>query len=252
MKPAQQFIYKTINNTGLPINIYLPSKENTSLITNDYFFVMIHGGAWQAIHPSDSAWQGSFLDFQAAYYADSGFYAASISYRSIDFSTDTTIKDLIADCRDALLFLKNRFGSRRFILLGDSAGAHLALSLALENIQDIYIVIAANPVTDLTLKRWHFTAPDNHTRYCFSPLYQVHPVSTKILCLHGDADKTVDYHLTESFCEKMTKTGNICDFFLIHDAPHAFLLMGYRSTPQQIQSYMSLIDKWLMNHICLS
>ena len=247
IKPSQSCIYKMVGNTGLPMNLYLPEKQ--SRLCSDFFFVMIHGGAWQAVHASDPVWKGSFLDAQARYYTALGFPTASISYRSIDFSPDTKMEDLVTDCRDALIFLKKRFGFRRFILLGESAGAHLALMLTLQRSHDIYAVIAVNPVTDLTIERWHFTAPDQDTRYRFSPLYQICPTQTKIFCLHGDADQVVDYHLSENFCEKMTALGNLCDFHLVPGAAHAFLLMGYRSTPEEVLSYMELIDAWLWQHV---
>ena len=83
IKPSQSCIYKMVGNTGLPMNLYLPEKQSS--LCSDFFFVMIHGGAWQAVHASDPVWKGSFLDAQARYYTALGFPAASISYRSIDF-----------------------------------------------------------------------------------------------------------------------------------------------------------------------
>ena len=251
IQPYKQYVYKTVGNTCLPLNLYLPSKSESNPFSSNYLFVMIHGGAWQAIQPSNLSWNGSLLDYQAKYYSSLGFLTASISYRSIDFFEDTTIADLIKDCQDALEFLKELFPSAHFLLLGDSAGAHLALSLALQNNPDIDAVIAANPVTDLTTGRWNFTAPCESIRYRFSPLYHTNFVSSKFLCMHGDADQVVDYHLTQSFCEKMNSAGNVCDFILLPGVPHAFLLMGYRSTKEQVDSYMQIINIWLKNNIFL-
>lgn len=241
----REYIYKTVSGKGLPMKVYLPNNTNYLMEKQEYCFLMIHGGAWQAVHRSDKSWDGSFLNYQAKYYAARGFGTAAISYRSIDFDASTTVRELIDDCRDAVCFLQALFHPRHLILIGDSAGAHLALSLALQNVPGISAVVAANPVLDCTPERWHFTAPSHRERLQLSPLYQIQHISAKIFCLHGDADPVVDYRQTEEFCEKMKKAGNHCDFCLIPGALHAFLLMDYRSSEDEVQHYMSLIDQWL-------
>lgn len=249
IQPSREYLYKTVGHTGLPMKVYLPDTAADFKEEPDFFFLTIHGGAWQAIRPADGPWDGGFLDYQAKYYAARGFCSAAISYRSIDFDASTTVQDLIDDCRDAVLFMKEHFHPKQIILIGESAGAHLALSVAIQERSNaatgISAIIAANPVVDCTRSRWDFTAPTEQMRYRLSPLFQVHPLPAKVLCLHGDADPVVDYRQTKEFCEKMRAVGNQCDFLLIPDALHAFLLMGYRSSPKQVQHYMSLIDNWL-------
>lgn len=241
----REYMYKNVSGKGLPMKIYLPDGCKRLTKEQEYCFFMIHGGAWQAVKQSDASWNGGFLDYQAKYYAARGFLSAAISYRSIDFDSSTTVQDLIDDCRDAVSFLETLFHPRHLILIGDSAGAHLALSLAMQNQPGISAVVAANPVLDCTSDRWHFTAPSLKARRQLSPLYQIRPVSARLFCLHGDADSVVDYRQTKEFCEKMKAAGNHCDFCLIPGALHAFLLMDYRSSEQEVQRYMSLIDEWL-------
>lgn len=250
-KPDFQGFYKTASDTPLPIWIYFGEndKADDKPPKSAPLFLMIHGGSWQAIHMGERHWNGGFLNFQAQYYAIKGYTSAVISYRSIDFEETTVMDDLIADCADAVSFLLKRCPKRKIVLIGDSAGAHLALELALRNFSHICAIVAANPVLDCTLERWHFTAHTLSQRQELSPIYQIRKITPPILCMQGSLDNVVDPGQAEEFCRRMQETGNRCDLYLLPDAMHAFLLFNYRSSAQQVLQYMTLIDKWLKDSL---
>ena len=232
IQPDIDTSYKTVDGVRLPVKMYLNNASDVMVLT-------IHGGAWYAIKEDADKWSGSWMNFQAQYYAERGFNAAAISYRSIDFNEETTVFDLINDCRDAVEFIKSKSDFKKLIIMGDSAGGHLALSLA--DMADT--VIAANPVTDCTT--WENTAKTDEDRKKASPLHNIAKTNAKILFMHGDADQVVDCKLTEKMCNEMKAVGNECEFIKIPNEVHAFILQGYKSTDEKVMEYMEAINEYL-------
>ena len=229
--------YKKANDVRLPIKIY-EAKSDTLVLT-------IHGGAWYAIKEDSDQWDGGWMNFHAQYYNEKGFNAAAISYRDINLDEATTVFDLIDDCRDAVKFLKERIDFKKLIIMGDSAGAHLAVMLGFDEEINADIIIAANPVVDLTHPSWQHTAKSKDDYIKASPLFNIKKTNTQFLVLHGDCDKTVDISTSVEFCKKMQEAENDCTFIEIKGAPHAFILSGYVSTDEEVIKYMKIVDDYL-------
>lgn len=95
-----------------------PAKQNGGLI------IFIHGGYWRSLDKAD-------FSFYAAPYLAEGISVALINYR---LCPAVKIGDIVEDCQLAIEWLAanvSRYGIRfdRTVLIGHSAGAHLAAML---------------------------------------------------------------------------------------------------------------------------
>lgn len=229
--------YEIIDGIRIPVKIY----PNDS----DVMVLAIHGGGWRAIKNDSDSWGGGWMNFQAQYYASKGFNSAAISYRSIDLNDETNVFDLIDDCKRALKFIREKCSFKKLIVMGDSAGGHLAIELALDESMGVDIVVAANPVVDCTCESWKYIAKTEEERKAASPLFNVKKLDTKFLFMHGYEDTVVDYRTVLELHNKMEEIGNDSEFIGIEGAKHAFILQNYISSDDEIMEYMGIIDDCL-------
>ncbi len=118
----QTFSFAEVDGKSLDLDVYLPPEN---IVKNGGSVVVVHGGAWNAGARSDFPQWNAWL-------AREGFTVFDIDYRTApqpNFSTAT------GDVKCAVLWTKKnaaRFGVApdRIVLLGRSAGAHLALLAA--------------------------------------------------------------------------------------------------------------------------
>lgn len=119
-------VYKIFNGISIPIDIYLPtSSAKFPLLISLY----IHGGSWTGCDRSDYS-PALFRDF-----LELGFIVASTDYRLLP---ETSFTGQHEDIRDAELWLRTTLpfvlkeegvvvDADRMVVIGASAGAHLAL-----------------------------------------------------------------------------------------------------------------------------
>jgi acetyl esterase/lipase len=108
------------------LDLYLPQKS----ITRSPLVIWVHGGAWN--HNDKYADMG-YMKSTIRAIAEKGFAIASIDYRH---STTAIFPAQILDCNQAVQFLhenaaKYNLDPQRFVMMGFSAGGHLASLLAL-------------------------------------------------------------------------------------------------------------------------
>ncbi len=240
--PQIDSVYKTVKGVGLPIKMYIPDYKCDNSQTA---ILVIHGGGWYAVKKEIDKWNGGWMNYQAQYYADKGYVSAVISYRSIDINEDTTVFDLVEDCKDAITYIREQAEFDNLIIMGDSAGGHLAVMIGMDDGMGVDMVIAANPVLDLTEKTWKYTAKTKEERIIASPALNIKKVNARFLVMHGNKDTVVDYRISRKFCEDMKKHGNQAEFIELDGAKHAFILSGYESSDEQINEYMAIIDKYI-------
>jgi acetyl esterase/lipase len=108
------------------LDIYLPAKsaENVPLI------IWVHGGAWNM---NDKYADMGYMSGTIRSLLEKGYALASIDYRH---STTAIFPAQIQDCNQAIEFLYNnaakyKIAPNKFVLMGFSAGGHLASLLAL-------------------------------------------------------------------------------------------------------------------------
>ena len=111
------------------IDFYLPDETEKPII------VLIHGGFWR--HEYDCKHLSPLADA----FVKAGWPVALIEYRRIMGNPDSTISDVSA----ALAIISSEF--KRMIIIGHTAGGHLALLVA-NKFKPLGLIVLA-PVTDL-------------------------------------------------------------------------------------------------------
>jgi len=114
------------------LDIYLPASSKTPIP----LVIWIHGGAWRE---NDKYADMGYMKNTIRSLIENGYALASIDYRH---STTAKFPAQIQDCNMAIDFLYKNAGQynidkNRFVLIGFSAGGHLASLLALSNNQNI-------------------------------------------------------------------------------------------------------------------
>jgi acetyl esterase/lipase len=173
------------------IDFYLPEKTSKPLV------VLIHGGFWR------SEYNRKHLSPLAKALADSGWPVALIEYRRIIGNPDATLQD----AQNAMAKLTEDFGST--ILLGHSAGGHLALLVGSKF--EVKGVIALAPVTDLILSEEldldegavsDFLGAPAKLRPDLNPI-ELSPLKTKVRIIHGSSDIRVPIQSSREYVSKM-------------------------------------------------
>jgi acetyl esterase/lipase len=127
MKIERDVVYTTVPKGAaanlLSLDIYSPPAPGPWPL-----MVMVHGGGWGK---GDKASKG-VADAKSHFFVSQGFVFVSVNYRLVPEVTPT---QQAADLASALAFLKAQVGSyggdpARIVLMGHSAGAHLAALVA--------------------------------------------------------------------------------------------------------------------------
>ena len=123
---ASALAARTSESTKLRFDSYGPRTRNviawSAPTEMDEIFVWIHGGYWQDCTIGDS--MVGVVDLVAA-----GFGYAAIEY---SLAPEVTVAEIIAECVSALKWVIEQNPEKKIILGGHSAGAHLALAVALQ------------------------------------------------------------------------------------------------------------------------
>ncbi len=247
IKPLRQDIYKKVNGYEIPVNIYTPCINNEK---NKYAVINIHGGGWGAAFKKEEPWNGDWMRHNSRQFAENGYYAFEITYRSIN-SPDVTLPDIISDARDAMRYcvtkLLPEFGIEKTVLIGDSAGGHLALCIAFSDEEVLYphAVIACNPVSDCVNTKWTGGIENAEERKKASPYHLAKNTQTKFLIIHGNADKCVDYDDSLRLNAHLKKIGCECDLITLDGAEHAFILYGWKTAPEKVSEYMDIVLEYI-------
>lgn len=113
--------YARVGEHALKLDLHLPrGKARAPLI------VWVHGGAWRS---------GSKNDMPLSKLVEDGYAIASIDYR---LSTEAKFPAQIHDIKAAIRFLRAhgsewKLASKKIVIAGDSAGAHLAALVGVSN-----------------------------------------------------------------------------------------------------------------------
>ncbi len=247
IEPTFDGAYKTTENgVRLPIKMYIPEEGENKKIA----VLAIHGGSWFAVTQDSDTWDGSWMNYQAQYYFDKfGYTTAAISYRGINLTGETIVFDLEKDCKDAIAFMREKADFDKLIIMGDSSGGHLAVELGLDDEVGADIIVAANPVLDLTKPGWGFTTKTEEDLVKASPSFNTKKTDTKFLVMHGNKDAVVDHEISEKFCEDMTALGTDATYLELDGCDHAFILSRYQSTDEMINTFMGMIDAYLADNL---
>ena len=283
-QPDFRFAYKKVDGLELPMAVFLP-RDRKALTEKRPAVVCIHGGAWSGWKGGDCQnWDGGVFAPHARLFSSLGAVSVTISYRNVArpekekaaFEKGPSLFDLLADCRSALRYLRlnaDRFGidPNRIAVIGDSAGGHLAACLGTINRFDepgedptvsamANLVIACNPITDLTDPKWLAFVPETPRSWegdkplsrderarAISPLWNVTASSIPTLAMHGLADTIVAPTHSIEFQKKMEAAQVRCELFTLPNASHAFILFGYKSTGAELLATLTAVDHFLIS-----
>ena len=228
-------IYTSAPDWEGKMDLYLPSKEKgpSPVIIN------IHGGGWSG---GSKDTQGGFSSYFKA-----GFAVANIAYR---LSGQATAPAAVEDTRCALIFLIKNAKSlnidvNRIIIMGGSAGGHLALMGGLlandsrfdtncpgvKNIK-VAAIIDKYGIVDVGDKRYGKFRSGSEKKWLgeklndqtfiesVSPIYQLKKNSPPIFIVHGDSDPTVPIQQSIDLKKKLDDLGIKNEFMIIPGGLH--------------------------------
>jgi acetyl esterase/lipase len=232
-KAQKNIIYSKVGNWEGKLDIYYKNNNAspTPLVIN------IHGGGWNHGSKEEQTGFGSFFK--------NGFSVANIEYRLVHQGNAPAA---IEDIRCALLYLVQNakqfhFDTNKIVLMGSSAGGHLALMAGLqvknskfdvncyyEDDFKIVAIIDKYGITDLSenevlksksVQNWLGDEKQNlNFIQSVSPLYNVTPDSPATFIVHGNADNVVPYKQSELLFEKFIKMNVKTEFITVENGGH--------------------------------
>jgi len=233
------------------VDVYLPagrSKENTPLL------IYIHGGAWIE---GDKSEFSAFLDLARQAFPDYGF--VSIGYRLHDlFLGSNRFPSQENDIIQAITYIESQTAtwnvSNNIILVGASAGAHLALlhGYKHQEIGNIAGVIALFPPTDLA-KLYSFNqastlglmsilggSPQESPEIyqSSSPVHFIDEASIPSIFFHGTLDQVVPISQSELLAKVLQENGVNHQYRIVEGQGHGFTPQTYQSIFQEAASFM--------------
>ncbi len=202
------------------IDIYLTEKPSAPMI------ILIHGGYWR------SQYDRIHLRPLAAALASNGWQVALVEYRRIAGDPDA----MVSDIKTAIEFVMASDATRPIILMGHSAGGHLALWAA-SVISKLKSVISLAPIADLATGEKlnldsgavaSFLGKSASLRTDLDPIL-ISTQAIPITLIHGDADLHVPIELSRGYVKSKILKGEIVNLIELAGIGH-FELIDPRSS----------------------
>lgn len=267
-----EVVIKTIQNEEVKIfcikpSDFKPGEKRTAV-------VWIHGGGWTG---------GSTESFfpHARYFAFRGAVGFCIEYRLVK-ANGTTVADCLADCKSAIRYIREHAAelgvdTDKIIVMGDSAGGHLASCLSTidgfdDPTDDLKIsakpnaMVLYNPLSDFTTSVFmnriiggaaldkkpapESLIPTNEQTELakkLSPLFNVYKNQPPTLLIHGTDDTVILPEQSVKFTEAMKKAGNSCKLILLPETTHAFVCANWKAPEEVVVSAIREADKFLIS-----
>jgi len=245
--------YTSVDNWDGKLDFYRPKGSQKIPLV-----IYIHGGGWT--HGKKEAEFEKFKVFLA-----NGYAVANVEYRLAD---QAPAPAAIVDVNAAIQYLLKQsiilnIDPKRIVLMGGSAGAHLALLAGLRARKPVYsskpfkvaAIISKYGPTDLLT--WDAaTSPSSasstwlgnrKTDTAFikslSPINYVVRNNIPILFIHGDEDRTVPLQQSTALYDKLKKYGSITTLYVIKGGKHGNF--GDVETAKMDLQMLSFLDKYL-------
>ncbi len=265
----EEVVYKQTKDTAL--KIYYSKPIHAEKGKKYPAIVWIHGGGW-------TGGDARTLFPNAQYFSYRNAVGFSIEYRLVKFHA-AGVKDCMADCKSAIRFIRENaqlfsIDPNKLIVLGESAGGHLAACLGtIEGYDDPKdnlgisaipnAMILYNPCIDMTLyplmknilkdkiadvKRLDsasIAAEDWNLAKQISPINHVKANQPPCLLIHGTADKVIPWQQSQRFYDAMKKAGNTCELILLPDLGHAFAIPKYKAPEHVVVQAITDADIFL-------
>ncbi len=225
LEGTQAYVYERVGGVPLDLQVQTPGSF---FVRPRPAIVFFFGGGWT---------RGSvkqFVPFGRAL-ADRGMVCVFVDYR-VSSRNQSKPADSVEDAYSAMRYVREHavqlgIDPQRVVAAGGSAGGHLALMTATGTpasggtaLVRPNLVIAYNPVTDLTGKRW--SERFGPGAEAISPLKLVTPGLPDTLIFHGVDDTTVPIRQVREYCAAMKKAGGNCTLKEYPGAKHGFFNHG--------------------------
>ena len=189
--------------------------------------ILVHGGGWEA--GDKRTYIGPWFSALTA----AGIPWFTINYRLAPrFPHPAAVEDIEAAVSWVRAYAREyQVNPDRIVLMGESAGGHLAALAALRGKVKVAGLVSFYGVHDIP--QWQIQRgelPRNIALYLpqatpaallkASPISEVKRGQVPMLLVHGKADSGVPWQQSEAFCEASRKVGARCDMQLIDGAPH--------------------------------
>ena len=234
--------YARVGEHSLKLDLHIPSgKPRLPLI------VWVHGGAWRS---------GSKNSVPLEKLVEDGYAVASVEYR---LSVQAKFPAQIHDLKAAIRFLRGhnrqwKLPSRKIVIAGDSAGAHLAALVGVSNghaelegevgtdraeSSDVQGIISFYGAANLTTILKHSTPhglsvrepalglllggqPEEEPALArlASPVFHVDRRDPPLLLFHGDQDPQMPINQSHELCGAYQLVNAPVQFVVVHGAAH--------------------------------
>ena len=228
-KPDWIRTYKTVATAELKAHGFSPKETRSAEKRPGFAF--FHPGGWNMGEP---AWGYDLCH----HYADLGMVAVSFQYRLSSIGGTTPV-DAISDARSAVRWIRKSgteigLDPGRLLVMGISAGAHLALSTAmLPGPDDPSDDTAISTVADALLLQSASADPASGSQFIellqgkgrpedYSPAHHIRPHLPPMCFIHGIADDIVSHDSVREFVAAMKKAGNSCELHSFEGTDHFF------------------------------
>ncbi len=252
----ETIVFKENGVNKLRLLVMQPSREGK--MGKLPAMVWIHGGAWVAGSPDGFI---PHLRWSAAH----GTVGIAMQYRLVakpesrtDPANMNTVEDCLSDCADAIKYIREHseelgIDPQKIIVIGDSAGGHLALCLGTMNLPSVAranVVINCNGISDMTLEKWIKYISPGEDRFKrakkLSPVNLLDSKDAPILTLNGGKDQVVTPNEAEAFFHACKEAKIDSEYMLFPDMRHAFIVTGYTATEEQTDRALTSMVAFLV------
>jgi acetyl esterase/lipase len=247
------------------LDIYLPANAKGKIP----LVILIHGGGWWA---NDKYADLGYMKKTIAALVSQGFALASIDYR---WSTQAVFPAQIQDCNRAVSFLYENadtygFDTKRFAVLGWSAGGHLASLLGLSKNNNVLNFFMPNSNKNFNIKAVvDFYGPAEMVLLpkadddkspegillgaapldrpdlakIASPVTYVDKRDPPFLIIHGEKDDMVSPKQSKLLQAWLNTEGVQNELIIVKDAPHYGVMFDADEVSVKVVGFLK---KWLM------
>ncbi|WP_407520725.1 alpha/beta hydrolase [Lacibacter sp. MH-610] len=253
-KPQLEDLSYGVHNSQ-KLDVYLPDSS----ANNKMIILYVHGGAWYAGDKTEAVhW--------ANYFQKAGYTFICMNYRLTHTDENFTHPAQMQDIDSALHFISAKstewsFNKDRLIIMGASAGAHLALLYAYRYNTDKKVKLAVSlcGISDLTdekmlnadlgninggtMTTWYMgdTITNNLSRWKnASPLFQISKESVPTYLIHGKEDEIIPHQQSVKVHTRLQEYKIPAELRLLPRVTHDLLSIDLSSEFNSIHQFIEL------------
>jgi acetyl esterase/lipase len=244
-------VYKIVGRQELQLHIFYPEGYSADSGKNYPVAASFHGGGW-----TQGPIEWGYADAQLM--ASLGYVGIAVEYRLANFGNISAL-DCMKDANSAIRWIRLyaddlNIDPQRIVVIGHSAGGHLALSTAFfphykEDSEDGTIssvpnaVIALAPAVDLGQDNYfkRLLRGKASAKEC-SPIEHIQHLDISILIIQGTSDEILPVQYTKDFVSAMKKAGNDIELHLYPEGNHCF----FYETNKGQDYYRKIISEFVL------